>query len=135
MLLGGVAIGLLSAGLRLELERAEVERLQTFNILDDALLGHLLLLGCPTSQNLLQALDLHQTLLDRGIVRIRLQHLQDDLELPILLLFIDLLLAQLARQDRWGLLLLLLFGVVVVITLGGGRLISLRWCYLHRSLE
>ena len=36
----------------------------------------------------MEASDLHETLLDCGILGIRLQHLQDDLQFAILLLFI-----------------------------------------------
>ena len=80
--------------LLLELERAEVKVLQALDILDDTLLGDLLLLGCATPQDLLQALYLHQPLLDGRIVRIRLQHLKNDLEFPVLLLLINLLIYQ-----------------------------------------
>lgn len=59
----------------LQLERAQVERLQALNVLNDALLGHFLLLGGPSAQDLLQALYLHQTLLNGRIVSVRLQHL------------------------------------------------------------
>ena len=59
----------------LQLERAQVERLQALNVLNDALLRHFLLLGGPSAQDLLQALYLHQTLLNGRIVSVRLQHL------------------------------------------------------------
>ena len=83
--------------LLLELEGAEIEGLEAFDVLDDALLGDFFLVGRPPPQNLLQALDLHQALLDGRMVRVGLQHLKDDLKLAVLLLLVDLLLAERAR--------------------------------------
>lgn len=73
-------------------ERAKVQRLQTFNILNYTFLGELFLLWAATSQDLLQALDLHQTLLYGWIVSVWLKHLEDHLKFAVLFLFIQLLL-------------------------------------------
>ena len=92
------------ANVLLELEGAEVERLEAFDVLDDALLGQFFLVGRPPPQNLLQALDLHQALLDGRVVRVGLQHLEDDLELAVLLFLVDLLLAELPGEEGGRLL-------------------------------
>ena len=75
------------------LERAQVQRLQALHVLNDALLGQLFLLRVAHSQYLLQALYLHESILHGWVVGVRLEHLQDDLKLSVLLDFVDLLLS------------------------------------------
>ena len=60
--------------------------------------------GVPLPQNLLQARDLHHALLDGRVVRVGLQHLEDDRERTVLLFLVDLLLAELAGEEGGRLL-------------------------------
>ena len=60
-------------------ERRQIEALQTFYIFYDLLLSDLFLLESAETEDLLQGLNLAESLLYCGIMGVWLEHLEDDL--------------------------------------------------------
>jgi hypothetical protein len=75
--------------LELAIGNGQVKILQTFDVLDYLVFGELLLLWVATPQYFLQLLDFNQSFLNSGVVGVRLQHHQDELNFVVLFLVAD----------------------------------------------
>jgi len=75
--------------LELTIGDRQIKVLKTFDVLNDVIFGEFLLLGVATPQNFLQLLDFNQSFLNSGVVGVRLQHHQDELNFVVLFLVGD----------------------------------------------